>query len=219
MGLTAGVHPDFGTYAGYGIPVNAVSRLTNAVRRRLPVARRVRQRPLPHPGLAEDRGQRRARRPPPADGRRTGCHLWELYAVSQDTGGWHAGSGAIWDLRSNALRPDGWTSADAAGLPIAPGLANYDEVAAGLIAHALRFTVPKTRQTHIYPARHDAGSGTSASLPPMGLRIRLKASVSITGFGPQSQVILTALKRYGMILADNGSPFYISGTRRSALGR
>jgi hypothetical protein len=142
---------------------------------------------------------------------RSACRLWELFAASLSGGHWSAGSGATWDLRSNALRPDGWTSADAAGLPIYAGLARYDEVAAGTIAHALRFTVPTTRSAHIYPARHDAGSGTSASLPPMGLRVRLKASVNIGEYGPQARVILTALKRYGMILADNGSAYYVSG--------
>jgi hypothetical protein len=141
----------------------------------------------------------------------TACRLWELFAASKGASGWSAGSGAIYDLRSNALRPDGWTSADAAGLPIYPGLARYDEVAAGVIAHALRFTVPETRKAHIYPARHDASSLTGASYPPMGLRLRLKAGVNISSFGPQSRVILLALKRYGMILADNGSAYYVSG--------
>ncbi|HET9344922.1 MAG TPA: hypothetical protein VFO05_04395, partial [Candidatus Limnocylindrales bacterium] len=139
------------------------------------------------------------------------CRLWELFAASKGASGWSAGSGAIFDLRSNALRPDGWTSADAAGLPIYPGLARYEEVAAGVIAHALRFTAPETRNRHIYPARHHASSLTGASYPPMGLRIRLKANVSLASFGPQSRVILTALKRYGMILADNGSAYYVTG--------
>jgi hypothetical protein len=115
-----------------------------------------------------------------------------------------AGSGAIWDLRSNALRPDGWTSGDAAGLPILPGLVRYDEVARGTILHALRFTAPRTRTAHIYPARHDAGESGSAALPPMGLRVRLKASVDISGFGPQARVILATLQRYGMIPAQRG---------------
>ncbi|HEV2005793.1 MAG TPA: hypothetical protein VGQ85_04190, partial [Candidatus Limnocylindrales bacterium] len=118
---------------------------------------------------------------------------------------------AIWDLRSNALRPTGWTSADAAGLPILPGLVRYDEVAAGAIRHALRFTAPHTRTAYVYPARHQAGQSSSAALPPMGLRVRLKASVDISGFGPQARIILTALKRYGMLLADNGSPWYVTG--------
>jgi hypothetical protein len=141
---------------------------------------------------------------------RDACRLYELYDLERTGTGWHGGSGAFWSLRSNALRPDGWTSADAAGLPILPGLVRYDEVAAGLITHALRFTAPRTAQAHIYPARHDAGR-TVPGLPPMGLRVRLKASVDIRGFSPQARVILQALKIYGIILADNGSPWYITG--------
>jgi hypothetical protein len=113
--------------------------------------------------------------------------------------------------RSNQLRPNGWTSADAAGLPILPGLARYDEVADGAIRHALRFTAPRTCSNHIYPARHDAGNWPCATYPPMGLRVRLKAGVDISGFGAQARVILTALKRYGMLLADNGSAWYVTG--------
>ena len=126
-------------------------------------------------------------------------------------GRWRAGSGAVWDLDSNRLRPAGWTSADAAGLPILPGLVRYHEVKAGAILHALRFTAPRTRTRYTYPARHQAGESDSASLPPMGLRVRLKASVNISGYPRQARVILTALKRYGMILADNGSPWFVSG--------
>jgi hypothetical protein len=139
------------------------------------------------------------------------CRLYELFAASKSGGKWHAGSGATWDLRSNALRPTGWTSADAAGLPILPGLVRYDEVAAGAIRHALRFTTNRTRKAYIHPARHYASSSTSASLPPMGLRVRLKATYDTSGFSPQARVIAEALKRYGMILADNGSPWYVSG--------
>jgi hypothetical protein len=139
------------------------------------------------------------------------CTLYELYALQRSGSGWLAGSGAIWNLRSNALRPAGWTSADAAGLPIFPGLARYDEVAAGAIDHALRFTAPETRRAFIYPARHFASDSNDPSLPPMGLRVRLKASFPISGFPPQARIVLEALKRYGMILADNGSPWYISG--------
>jgi hypothetical protein len=140
--------------------------------------------------------------------------LYELFAAYPHNGGasWLAGSGAIFDLHSNALRPEGWTSADAAGLPIFPGLVRYDEaVEQGLIAHALRFTCPTTRRAYVPPARHWASSQTSANLPPMGMRVRLKASVDISGFPPEVRVILTAMKTYGMLLADNGSPFYVSG--------
>jgi hypothetical protein len=140
------------------------------------------------------------------------CVLHELYyAFPKPGGGWHAGSGAVFNLSSNALRPDTWTSADAAGLPILPGLVRYEEVAAGGIRHAIRFTAPATQKRHVWPARHDAPSNTSASVPPMGQRFRLKASFDISGFSPVMQVILTAMKRYGIILADNGSAWYVSG--------
>ncbi len=140
------------------------------------------------------------------------CILYELYsAYPQTDGAWQAGSGAIFDLKADALRPAGWTSADAAGLPIFPGLARYDEVASGEIRHALRFTAPQTRKAYVWPARHYASSLTGAQYPPMGQRFRLKAGFDISGFSPQNQVILTALKRYGMMLADNGSAWYISG--------
>jgi hypothetical protein len=142
---------------------------------------------------------------------RDACRLYELFNARKTTSGWKAGSGATWDLGSNALRPLGWTSADAAGLPILPGLVRYDEVAAGIIRHALRFTTNVTRNKYLYPARHYASSSTSTSLPPMGLRVRLKATFSTTGFSPQAKVIAIALKQYGMILADNGSPWYITG--------
>ena len=125
--------------------------------------------------------------------------------------GWRAGSGAVWNLRSNALRPRGWTSADAAGLPILPGLVRYDEVAAGAINHAIRFTVSRTQRAFIWPARHLASSVTDPSAPPMGLRLRLKANVDISRFSPTNRIILTALKRYGMIVADNGSNWFLSG--------
>ena len=140
------------------------------------------------------------------------CRLYELYALHRSSNGrWHAGSGAIWSLRSNRLRPAGWTSADAAGLPILPGLARYDEVARGRIDHALRFTVSATRRAFVWPARHFASLQTSPSLPPMGLRLRLRASYDIARFPRQARVVLAALKRYGMIVADNGSSWYISG--------
>jgi hypothetical protein len=140
------------------------------------------------------------------------CLLFELYnAFPQTDGSWNADSGARYDLNSNALRPDTWTSADAAGLPIFAGLARYDEVAAGAINHALRFTAPNTQKKHLWPARHDASSLTDPSVPPMGQRFRLKASFDVSTYPPNVQVILKALKAYGMILADNGSSWYISG--------
>jgi hypothetical protein len=141
------------------------------------------------------------------------CRLYELFALYPQGGNpaWRAGSGAIWGLRSNRLRPRGWTSADAAGLPILPGLARYGEVPRGVIDHALRFTVRRSRRAYVYPARHYASNSTDPSLPPMGLRLRLRASYPIAGFPPQARVILGALKRYGMIVADNGSSWYVSG--------
>lgn len=139
--------------------------------------------------------------------------LYELFDARPVNGGasWTAGSGAVFDLGSNAQRPEGWTSADAAGLPIFAGLARYDEVAAGVITHALRFTCPTTRRAYIPPARHYASSQTNVNLPPMGMRVRLKASVDISTFPPDVQVILRGLKKYGMILADNGGGFFVSG--------
>jgi hypothetical protein len=143
---------------------------------------------------------------------RSTCRLYELFALYPAAGGgWRAGSGAVYDLRSNKLRPAGWTSADAAGLPILPGLARYEDVARGRIDHALRFTVQETRRAYVWPARHFASDETDPSLPPMGLRFRLKQSYPIAGFPRQARIVLQALKEYGMIVADNGSNWYLSG--------
>ena len=142
------------------------------------------------------------------------CRLYELYHASRHGGGWAADSGAVFDLHSNALRTDGWTSADAAGLPILPGLVRYEEVAAGVIDHALRFTVQQTQNGFIHPATHEAGVNNSSD-PPMGLRLRLSASFDLTAFHGESLVILTALKRYGMFVADNGSSWFVSGATDS----
>ena len=140
------------------------------------------------------------------------CNLYELfYSFPQPDGSWNAASGARWDLRSHALRPAGWTSADAAGLPIYPGLVRYDEVASGRITHAIRFTASRTQRAYLWPARHFASNSTDPNLPPMGLRVRLKASKDISAYPPQVRVILQGFKEYGLILADNGSPWYISG--------
>ena len=218
IGLDSPVHPDFGSglYDGQkiGIPYVVVSgSSTPKAKPRFDYADESDPGPYPIPQNVPIEGD-----PNPGDGDRHAlivdrdtCTLYELYALHRSGSGWAAGSGAIWSLRSNKLRPLTWTSADAAGLPILPGLARYDEVAAGAIDHALRFTAPETRRAFIYPARHQAGDSTSPALPPMGLRVRLKASFDISGFPRQARVILTALKRYGMILADNGSPWYISG--------
>ena len=144
---------------------------------------------------------------------RSRCRLYELYAAYPEDGGrrWRAGSGAVWKLRSNRLRPRGWTSADAAGLPILPGLARYDEVRRGRIDHALRITVPRTRRAFVYPARHFASSLEDPDLPAMGQRLRLKSGIDPARFPRQARVIVRALQRYGMLLADNGSSIYLSG--------
>jgi hypothetical protein len=208
IGPNIGLHPDFGADPGNGIPYNVVGSSTRMVHLTFGYADQSDKGPYPIPANPKIEGgsDRHMLIVDTAN-----CHLYELFAVRHTARGWQAGSGAIWNLKSNRLRPDTWTSADAAGLPILPGLVRYDEVHAGAINHALRFTVPVTRSAHIYPARHDAGSGKSPALPPMGLRLRLKASVSIAGLSSEDQIILTALKKYGMIVADNGSPWFISG--------
>jgi hypothetical protein len=139
------------------------------------------------------------------------CILYELYSAYPQTANWQAGSGAIFDLKANALRPAGWTSADAAGLPIFPGLVRYDEVAAGEIRHAIRLTVPQTLKSYIWPARHYASNLTDPKYPPMGQRFRLRASFNVSSYPAEVQVILRALKKYGMFIADNGTAWYISG--------
>jgi hypothetical protein len=140
------------------------------------------------------------------------CTLFETWDTHKLASGWYAGSGAVWSLTSDALRPDGWTSADAAGLPILPGLLRYDEVAAGRVDHAIRFTTHVTDRTYLWPARHQAGSVSDRSYPPMGARFRLRASYPISSFTAQEQVVLRAMKTYGLVLADNGSPWFFQGT-------
>lgn len=208
IGLGAHLHPDFSNQGGYGIPFNVATNATPKVRVSFLYASESDKGPYPIP--AHPRIEGGSDRHLLVVNRDT-CRLYELYDVRKVGSHWTAGSGAIWNLGSNALRPAGWTSADAAGLPILPGLVRYDEVVRGAILHALRFTAPVTRTAFIYPARHEAGATSSAAEPPMGLRIRLKRSVSLAGFSPQVRVILVALKTYGMILADNGSPLYVSG--------
>lgn len=141
----------------------------------------------------------------------TNCILYELWSAYPQTASWQAGSGAIFNLYSNGLRPAGWTSADAAGLPIFPGLVKYDEVLSGAISHAIRLTVPQTQDTYVWPARHYASGLTGSNYPSMGIRFRLRADYDISSFSATNQIILTALKKYGMIVADNGSAWYISG--------
>jgi len=216
IGLDTSLHADFGSglYDGrpIGIPFDVVSRSTPRSRVSFDYADESDKVRYPIPKAVHIEGGRNA------DGDRhallldkDACKLYELFALAPGAAGWRAGSGAVWNLRSNALRPAGWTSADAAGLPILPGLARYDEVARGRIDHALRFTAAHTRRAYVYPARHYASSSDDPSLPPMGLRVRLKASVDISGFPKQTRIVLQALKTYGMILADNGSDWYVSG--------
>ena len=217
IGSTAHVHADFGsgTWDGFpiGIPYTSVpgTQAKVSVDFQWPDESDAGPYPIPlNPPIEGDPNGGGDRHILIVD--RDHCKLYELYAAHQVSGQWYAGSGAIFDLNSNALRPDTWTSADAAGLPILPGLARYDEVAAGEINHALRFTAPDTRDTYIWPARHEASDLTGTQYPPLGQRFRLKAGFAIDGrFSPHAQVILRALKKYGMILADNGSSWYISG--------
>ena len=216
IGLDSPVHADFGSgeWDGgpIGIPFDVVSKKTPGSRVSFDYSdesNRVRYPIPPHvqiEGGAQSTGDRHAIL---VD--KSNCRLYELYDLRHTGHGWTAGSGAVWNLRSNHLRPAGWTSADAAGLPIFPGLARWDEVSRGVIDHALRFTAPETRRAYVYPARHYASDSTDPSLPPMGLRVRLKASVNIASFPRQARIVLRALQVYGMILADNGSPWYISG--------
>jgi hypothetical protein len=212
IGLDSHVHADFGsgTYAGsiIGIPYDVVSAKQARSRVRFEYADESDKGPYPIPAHPKIEGG--------SDHHilivdRDACRLYELGGAQLTASGWHAWAGAIWSLKSNKLRPETWTSADAAGLPILPGLARYDEVAQGAIRHALRFTAERTRRAYVYPARHYASSSTAASLPPMGLRVRLKASFDTSSFPKQARVMLEALKRYGMLLADNGSNWYVSG--------
>jgi hypothetical protein len=217
IGIDRPVHADFGSgnYNGgpIGIPYITVSGRAHKTRVSFDYSDESDKGPYPIPKNVPIEGGRNAsgdRHAIIVD--RSRCRLYELYALQPTSGGgWHAGSGAIWNLRSNRLRPRDWTSADAAGLPILPGLARYDEVRRGSIDHALRFTVPDTRKAFVYPARHFASSDTDPNLPAMGQRFRLKASFDTSGFPKQARIVLKALKRYGMIVADNGSSWFISG--------
>jgi len=212
IGASVDLHADFGTNPSYGIPYTVVKR----GQPRVPIK-------FSEYGEESDRGPYPIPPSAPVEGageegdrhvlvmQEGSCKLYELYSARRAGSGWEAGSGAVFNLRSNALRPEGWTSADAAGLPIFPLLARYPEVHAGQIDHALRVTVPRTQAGYIHPATHLASSSSDASLPPMGLRLRLKASFGLASYHGQALVILRALKRYGLIVADNGSPWYITG--------
>jgi hypothetical protein len=217
IGASKGLHADFGsgTWNGgpIGIPYTTVSGSQTKVSVVFDYADESDPGPYPIPpdapieGGSQSTGDRHVL---VVD--RDNCILYELFsAYPQSDGTWQAGSGAVFNLRSNNLRPATWTSADAAGLPILPGLVRYDEVASGEIKHAVRFTAPQTRNAFIWPARHRASSLTGQQYPPMGQRFRLTADFDISGFSRDTQIILTALKKYGMILADNGSSWFISG--------
>jgi hypothetical protein len=212
IGASVDLHADFGTNSSYGIPYTVVPRGEQKV----PIAFSEYGEesdpgpyPIPPGASVEGAGEEGDRHVLVLQ--EGSCKLYELYAAKRSGSGWEAGSGAVFNLRSNALRAEGWTSADAAGLPIFPLLARYSEVHAGQIDHALRVTVPRTQAGYIHPATHLASSSTDASLPPMGLRLRLKASFGLAPYHGQALVILRALKRYGLIVADNGSPWYITG--------
>ncbi|MEK6221752.1 MAG: hypothetical protein N2D54_05850 [Chloroflexota bacterium] len=221
IGKLENLHPDFGSGTWNGVPIGIPFIVVYGSHNKVPISFNYDDEsdagPYPIPPDAPIEGVSDAK--PNAGGDRhilvldkTNCKLYEVYnAWPNKNGSWSAGSGAIYDLNSNALRPKGWTSADAAGLPILPGLVRYDEVATGEIRHAIRFTAPQTQKAYLWPARHYASSLTGAKYPPMGLRLRLKSSFDISGFSPKVQVILTAMKTYGIILADNGSEWFISG--------
>ncbi len=212
IGAGTGLHADFGSGlwngSPIGIPITSVGKTTPLSTVSFDYADESDAGPYPIPANVQIEGGS-DRHAILVD--RRACRLYELYALQRGGSGWSAGSGAIWDLGSNALRPAGWTSADAAGLPIYPGLARYDEVASGRINHALRFTVSRSRRAYVWPARHFASSLTDPSLPPMGLRVRLKAGLDISSFPTQARVVLQALKEYGMMVADNGSSWFVSG--------
>jgi hypothetical protein len=219
MAPSAGLHPDFGTVWG-GAPIDIPYVVVRGDQPKVPIdfsyADESDQGPYPIPPDAPvegaggwlDDGDRHVLVLDP-DHRR----LYEIYDAHKDGDHWHAGSGAVFDLTGNALRPDAWTSAEAAGLPILPGLVRYDEAAGeGVIDHALRFTVRTTQRAYVYPATHFAGEETDPDPPPMGLRVRLKAAYDISGFPAELRAVLQALKAYGMMVADNGADWYVSGS-------
>jgi hypothetical protein len=218
IGADATAKADFGSGTYDGGPIGIPYKVVGKAQKRVPVtfeyAGESDKGPYPLPANVPVEGG------PDAGGDRhvlvvdrDRCRLYELYDAHppHDGTGWRAGSGAIFDLRSNKLRPAGWTSADAAGLPILPGLARYSEVAKGSIDHALRFTARRTGRAYVAPARHFASSDSDPSLPPMGLRVRLKRGANLSGLGPQATIVAHALQRYGALLADNGSPWFFSG--------
>ncbi|MFB3920662.1 MAG: hypothetical protein ACE145_03020 [Terriglobia bacterium] len=219
IGATVTLHPDFGSGTYHNQSLGIPYQIVAGTQTKVPIIYGAYPDesdpgPMPIPSNALIEGY-----PKPGNGDRhvlvlekDGCWLYELYkAYPQKNGSWKADSSTVWDMTINEQRPYTWTSADAAGLPVFVGLARYDEVARGAINHALRFTVPNSQRAFVLPATHWASSTTDPNAPPMGTRLRLKASFDISGFPADDQVILTALKKYGMILADNGSAIFISG--------
>jgi hypothetical protein len=216
IGADKPLHPDFGT-VWQGVPNGIPYVVVPGTQPRVPVRFRYAEEsdPGPYPippdapieGGPHSKGDRHVL---VID--RDHWKLYELFAAYPEGRGWRADSGAVFDLSSNRLRPAGWTSADAAGLPIFPGLVRYDEVFEQKeIRHALRFTVQRTRRAYVFPARHFASRWTDPDLPPMGMRVRLRADFDLSGFAPECQVILRALQRYGMFVADNGGDWFLSG--------
>jgi hypothetical protein len=217
IGRGVDLHPDFGPSYGaqpvpYGIPITVVSGHHKTVKVHFTYASESDHVRYPLGSDTKIEGGKHAsgdRHAIIVD--KANCRLYETWDTRHTSHGWTAGSGATWSLRSNALRPKGWTSADAAGLPILPGLLRWSEVKAGHVNHAIRFTAPVTSRRFLWPARHEAGSTSSAAAPPMGARFRLKASFPIAHFSRDTRVVLRAMKTYGLILADNGSPWYFQG--------
>ena len=218
IGSAVTLHPDFGAGTFHNQTIGIPYQVVAGTQAKVPVTLGLYfdesdpgPEPIPSNALIEGY-------PKPGNGDRhvlvlekDGCWLYELFNSALSKGKWSADATAIWDMTINEQRPYTWTSADAAGLPVFVGLARYDEVAAGAINHALRFTLPSSQRAFVLPATHWASTNTSTNAPPMGLRLRLKASFDISGYPADDQVILTALKKYGMILADNGSAIFISG--------
>jgi hypothetical protein len=214
IGNSTNMHPDFGTDPTYGIPFVVVNGTQNLVNINLGAySDESDPGPMPVPANAPVEGGSSSTGDRHVLVLNNGnCFLYELYSASPNSdGSWNADSTAVWDLLGNEQRPYTWTSADAAGLPIFPGLVRYDEAAAGNIQHAFRFTLPHTRPAFTPPASHWAGNTSDVNAPPMGMRLRLKASYNISGFSTQMQAILGAMKKYGLILADNGSALYVTG--------
>lgn len=218
IGTSGRLHPDFGPSFGelpvpYGIGVTVVPKRHPKVRVAFEYADesdRVRY-PLGRDTFIEGGWDASGDRHAIVVERGT-CRLYETYATYRTPAGWQAGSGATWNLRSNRLRPLGWTSADAAGLPILPGLLSYEEVKAGRVSHAIRFTVPVTQDAFVWPARHRAGATDDPAFPPMGARFRMTRSYDTSGYSRSARVVLRAMKRYGLVVADNGAAWYFQGT-------